>query len=90
MKISNKLFYCTFFDNRNQQSVLRNNGSRLCLLISTDDFPLLLNLGLTVLVSAQFHDKSNTIYDDMDISYNNAVVIARGNAKRLLTSLSTK
>lgn len=90
MKTSNKLFYCTFFDNRNQQSVLRNNGSRLCLLISSEDFGSLLNLGLTVLVSAQFHDKSNTIYDDNDISYDHAVTFARGNAKRLLAQLSAK
>lgn len=90
MKTTNKLFYCTFFDNRNQQTVLRNNGSRLCLLISTDDFAPLLNLGLTVLVSAQFHDMSNSIYDDNDISYENASVIARGNAKKLLAQLSDK
>lgn len=90
MKTFNKLFYCTFFDNRNQQTVLRHNGSRLCLLISSDDFGSFLRIGLTVLVSAQFHDKSNTIYDDNDISYDNALVIARGNANKLLAQLSTK
>lgn len=88
METTNKLFYCTFFDNRNQQTVLRNNGSKLCLLVSSYDSASLLNLGLTVLVSAQFHDQSNTIYDDNDISYENAAVIARGNAKKLLATLS--
>lgn len=38
MDSTNKLYYCTFFNNRNQQSVLDKEGLRLCLLISTDDF----------------------------------------------------
>ena len=88
MNTFNKLFYCTFFDNRNQQTVLRDNGTRLCLLISSDDFADFLHLGITVLVSAQFHDKSNTYFDDNEISYDNALVIARGNAKKLLVRLS--
>lgn len=88
MKTTNKLFYCTFFDNRNQQTVLCDNGSRLCLLISSEDFVSFLHLGVTVVVSAFFHDNSNTLFDDQDISYDNAVVIAHGNAKRLLATLS--
>lgn len=88
MKLINSLYYCTFFDNRNQQTVLNRKGMRLCLLISSDDFVKFLHLGITILVTAQFHDKSNTYYDDKDISLDNAIVIARGNAQKLLATLS--
>ena len=87
MKRSNTLFYCTFFDNRNQQSVLDADGLRLCLLINSQDFVSFLHLGITIIVSAQFHDDTS-FFDDMDISINNARVLARVNAKKLLATLS--
>lgn len=84
----NTLFYCTFFDNRNQQSVLDKDGLRLCLLINSEDFVTILHLGITIIVSAQFHDEDNTYFDDMDISLENATVIARDDLKKLLATLS--
>lgn len=87
MRRSNKLYYCTFFDNRNQQSVLDKEGLRLCLLISTDDFARILDLGITVIVSAQFHGDAFSHFDS-SITYDNGLLIARANAKRLLATLS--
>lgn len=88
MKTSNNLFYCTFFDNRNQQTVLDKDGLRLCLLINSADFASILHLGITIVISAQFHDEANTYFDDMNISYANALLIARDDAKKLLATLS--
>lgn len=88
MKTSNKLFYCTFFDNRNQQTVLDKDGLRLCLLINSVDFASILHLGITIVISAQFHDEANNYFNDMDISYENALLIARDDVKKLLATLS--
>lgn len=88
MKRINTLFYCTFFDNRNQQSVLDKGGLRLCLLINSKDFSTILHLGITIIISVQFHDEGNTFFDDMDISYENALLIARTNVNKLLSTLS--
>ena len=83
----NNLYYCTFFDNRNQQTVLDKDGMRLCLLINSKDFASLLHLGITIVISAIFHDDKNTYFDDMSISYDNAVLIARKDFQKLLASL---
>ncbi len=88
MSRSNTLYYCTFFDNRNQQSILDKDGLRLCLLINIDDFVSILHLGITIIVSASFHDKANTYFDDSSISYDNALVIARNDLKKLFATLS--
>lgn len=88
MKPSNKLFYCTFFDNRIQQSVLNSDGSRLSLLICSKDFDFLLKLGITVIVSSSFHSGANKHFDDKLISYHSALVIARKNAKFLFSKLT--
>lgn len=88
MKCSNSLYYCTFFENRNQQTVLDNDGMRLCLLINSDDFSTILQLGVTVIISAIFHDESNTHFDDSSISYENALKIARDDLNKLLSILS--
>lgn len=85
---SNLLYYCTFFDNRNQQTVLDHDGLRLCLLINSEDFVSLLPLGITIIISAIFHDPANTYFDDKDVSCDNALIIAKDNAKKLLATLS--
>lgn len=90
MKRSNTLYYCTFFDNRNQQTVLDHEGLRLCLLISSSDFAKLLHLGITVIVCAAFHDDSNTYFDDKEISYENARLTARDVLKKLIATLRRK
>lgn len=83
MKPTDSLFYCVFYDNRKQQAVLTSNGLRLCRLLSCDDFAYFLHLGISVAILAVFHDFKNDLFDDNNISYENAIDIARKNANEL-------
>ena len=87
MHSSDSLFYCVFYDNRKQQAVLTPDGLRLCRLLCCTDFAYFLHLGISVCILAVFHDFKNDLFDDTDISLDNALVQARSNAKELLDSL---
>lgn len=88
MKRINPLFYCSFFDNRKQQVILDADGLRECRLLCSDDFAAFIHCGVTVSILAVFHDPNNTLFDDKEVSYRNALSIARGNARVLLSTFS--
>lgn len=88
MKRINTLFYCTFFDNRKQQAVLSRDGLRLCRLLSSEDFASFLHLDISIAILSVFHDNNNTLFDDMDVSYERALSYARENAQKLLATFS--
>lgn len=88
MKRINTLFYCTFFDARKRSVVLDKDGCRLCCLISSDDFASFLQLDITICIIGVFQDQLNNMFDDMDVSYENSLVFARDNAKKLLATFS--
>lgn len=88
MKRINTLFYCSFFDNRKQHAVLSRDGLPLCRLLSSEDFASFLHLDISVAILAVFHDDKNTLFDDMDLSYERALAYARDNAQKLLATFS--
>lgn len=88
MKRVNTLFYCTFFDGRKQRPVFTKYGFRLCFLLSSEDFASFLHLDVRIAIMGVFHDATDTTFDDMDVSYKGALLVARDNAKKLLATLS--
>lgn len=86
MKRINTLFYCTVFTARDNRPVVNEYGRCIVRLLSSQDFDAFLHLGYVLVVIGVFGD--NTDFDDSHLSYNDALFIARENAKELLATLS--
>lgn len=86
MKRINTLFYCSIFRAGDNKPVLNKYGFTACRLLSSKDFASFMHLGYVLVVIGVYGD--NTDFDDTQLLYNDALYIARENAKELLATLS--